>query len=775
MRTAVKWIAWIICLLTGMLISLKSLREPDIWWMLKTGEWMIQNKSFVTHDIFSFTFAGAEWISVKWLFELLLVCFKKIGGPEFTIVIQTIVNTALIIFLLKQFNQFNKIINPESSGTPTAAIIIATYLFIFSTEFRMVGRPEMVTHLMVAIFSFLLISYRSRPSTIIYWVVPLQIVWANAHEAYGVGAVMLIAAPVIYLLERYYYKRNKLLTDLIFPKHLIIASILAIMGISLNPNGPKMIIHPLNIFQQTQSNKFTSELLSFTKEAYWNIEAYINVAIFIIVIYLLLFKFRKAKVKRPFFRWVDSKFGLGYTILLMLFFYLSLTMYRNIPVFIIFSIPLLAMGLEILIKYLMRSFKTVRGHYILYGGLIIVGLLIYGYVGTGEYFKKFNSREEFGVKVNRDYHPVGAANFIRDHNIQGTCFSDYLTSSYLLWSLYPQFKTYIDLRDLDIFDEGFFREFINMSYDPQLLAKKDSLFNFSYAILYRPQFRVLHKYLYSHNNWDLVYLDPITAVYLKNTSANKIIIEKFGLKRNEKDIFNVPVKPTTSSVATFITQLFWPFYNEDEPTLQDYDRAASFYYMSIQRIDLAIQRAESSVNSGIDPWLGYELLGNTYFELASTISGPEKLGYLARSETAFKRSLQDQAMNPGSYFGLGLIYMERKKWGEAMYYFKECVKIDDEHLNAFISMADCQNNLSNKFPEAARRYLLNWVTYIEKAQELNPNNPMIRLQLGIGYCRLGDCKKATKQFKDVLDFPGLPKADVEFARDCLERCGPIEN
>src|SRR3989304_5411842 len=113
-----RWIAWSVCILAGIVISIKSLREPDIWWMLITGEWIVDHKAVLKQDIFSFTFAGKEWINVKWGFEVLLVFFRKIGGPEFTMMIQAFFTTFIIIYILKIYQKTRRILFEEKGILP---------------------------------------------------------------------------------------------------------------------------------------------------------------------------------------------------------------------------------------------------------------------------------------------------------------------------------------------------------------------------------------------------------------------------------------------------------------------------------------------------------------------------------------------------------------------------------------------------------------------------------------------------------------------------------
>ncbi|MCH8903883.1 MAG: cytochrome C biosynthesis protein, partial [Bacteroidetes bacterium] len=89
----IKWFAWILCILVGIILCLKNLREPDIWWMLTTGDWMLENSKVIKEDVFSFTFAGTPWINVKWAFEILISLLNRLGGPEFLMTLQALVVT----------------------------------------------------------------------------------------------------------------------------------------------------------------------------------------------------------------------------------------------------------------------------------------------------------------------------------------------------------------------------------------------------------------------------------------------------------------------------------------------------------------------------------------------------------------------------------------------------------------------------------------------------------------------------------------------------------
>ena len=94
---------FILVTIVAWVIGMKKLIEPDMWWYIKTGEWITQNGNVPKEDIFSYTFSGEEWVNVKWLYEVAVYWFSKFGGPEFTSIFQSLINVLIVFVLYKIF------------------------------------------------------------------------------------------------------------------------------------------------------------------------------------------------------------------------------------------------------------------------------------------------------------------------------------------------------------------------------------------------------------------------------------------------------------------------------------------------------------------------------------------------------------------------------------------------------------------------------------------------------------------------------------------------
>src|SRR5580692_8856995 len=54
--------------------------DPDIFWHLVTGQWMVDNHQVVSHDLFTFTVAGKQWIDPEYTTEIIAYLLFKVGG-----------------------------------------------------------------------------------------------------------------------------------------------------------------------------------------------------------------------------------------------------------------------------------------------------------------------------------------------------------------------------------------------------------------------------------------------------------------------------------------------------------------------------------------------------------------------------------------------------------------------------------------------------------------------------------------------------------------------
>ena len=380
-------IAWISVFLVAIVSCIKFIYEPDIWWQIATGNWIIENKTVPTIDVFSHTYAGEPWINVKWGAEVLMAFVDKTLGVELLPILQIVCLLGILFFIRKLYYQFANNINFNKKMI--FGLVIASLLMLFIVNFRLNSRPEMFSHLFSIAALYLIINYKKTNSNLIFLLIPLQIIWTNMHEAYGMGIVIIGLFFISFWVEFMFLKKQEEGIGISFkPTKFSIAGIIAILAVAINPHGFKMITHPFNILGQLSKNKFTEELISVGTEGYWKYQSIFMVIIALLILYSIFTTKGVKFILKPI-----KSYGLGYCIILVAFLYLSFTSFRNIPFFIFAATPILASILSSI--ELKRENKTP-----LYLVSIVASLLFYVSITTNYFYEKLLPIEQYGLKIN---------------------------------------------------------------------------------------------------------------------------------------------------------------------------------------------------------------------------------------------------------------------------------------------------------------------------------------------------------------------------------------
>lgn len=557
--------------LTGLLLvliacglSFRELKEPDLWWQLRTGEWMLEHGQITMQDIFSFTHEGVEWINVKWGFEVVYAWLSNLAGPEIILLLQALVLIGILALLAGTIKT-----RAQASGTSLrdGSITAVLLLFMVICGFRFNARPEMFSHLMLAAYLYVLTKAKTHPK-LLWALIPLQIAWSNMHEAYGMGAVLMGIYVFSILLESKLLKQKTRMVTL-----LPIA--LAILSIGINPRGITLYTHPLEIFSQLGENQFTTELYGWTDKNYYDFAGVTSILVAIIALVRII-KTPKGKPGR--LKSIMSVHGAFLILTLIAFLVLGLKSHRNIPFMMIAVLPMMSGNL-------LGSIKNHKASSAIAICLCAIMMLV---IPTNGYYNLTRMNQKFGYKVSATQTPLGAAQFLKHQQIKGKGFTDYFSSSYLLWKLQPEFKTYLDLRDLDIFPAAFMTNVqqaylapdARLAHGQTLWQFLDSLDRFEYVVLLNSEnFMNLNRYLVHQTpDFELVYADPLSSVFVRTNGANKGLIEKYGFANGGRNVFHgYSERPIPDYGQQLITAVH-PGYKYQSTSNQELVQLMNAYY-----------------------------------------------------------------------------------------------------------------------------------------------------------------------------------------------------
>ncbi|MFN4140917.1 hypothetical protein [Aestuariivirga sp.] len=177
------------------------LREPDLWWHIKTGEWMWEHGAFPTTDPFSFTFADQPWIAKEWLSQVIYFAVHSLAGWNGVMVLAA-ASVALAAAALYKF--LSEDLRPILAGCVTlVALLLASP--------AMSARPHLLTMVLVVIWTHQLFAASQRREAPAFGWLLLLLLWANLHAAFTFGFVIALFAFLDFLERTRLTRREMLL------------------------------------------------------------------------------------------------------------------------------------------------------------------------------------------------------------------------------------------------------------------------------------------------------------------------------------------------------------------------------------------------------------------------------------------------------------------------------------------------------------------------------------------------------------------------------------
>ncbi len=170
---------------------LSALTDPDIWWHLRSGMWILQNHAVPRDGLFSQS-ASLPWVDSNWGFDLLSALAYRVFGlrglPVLSMVLQVAIAAAL--FLLAGGTRKNL--------WPPAILAALAQFCIPGFQ----PRPALVSILFFALeLTLLLHSRRTGQIQPVVWMPLLFLVWANLDRQFAYGLLALALFCVAAIIE----------------------------------------------------------------------------------------------------------------------------------------------------------------------------------------------------------------------------------------------------------------------------------------------------------------------------------------------------------------------------------------------------------------------------------------------------------------------------------------------------------------------------------------------------------------------------------------------
>ena len=160
--------------------------DPDVWWHLRTAEWITEHHAVPRTDPFTTFGAGHPWAAYSWLFELLLLgLFRSFG--LYGIVLYT--STMLLLITVA----VHRLVRESLGDTPVGVML--TFLVCFSMGHLYTPRPWLFTILLFVVELRAVWRFRATRNLRAIIVLPAVFaLWANVHIQFIDGLALLVLA-----------------------------------------------------------------------------------------------------------------------------------------------------------------------------------------------------------------------------------------------------------------------------------------------------------------------------------------------------------------------------------------------------------------------------------------------------------------------------------------------------------------------------------------------------------------------------------------------------
>src|ERR1022692_1849731 len=181
------WIAMAAVVIYGALADFRSMDDPDMWWQMASGRYMLESGHVMRTEVFSYTAKGEPWtypvgagILFHWLY--------KLGGFTLLSLLSPLIGGATTLLLLIR----------RRSLLRCWMVALAVPSIVFST----LVRANMFSTLLAAVYLTILwdvlnIEDDQPVSRAIWLLPPLMLLWVNLHPGFIYGLALVMAFAIL--------------------------------------------------------------------------------------------------------------------------------------------------------------------------------------------------------------------------------------------------------------------------------------------------------------------------------------------------------------------------------------------------------------------------------------------------------------------------------------------------------------------------------------------------------------------------------------------------
>jgi len=477
-----RWIA-LPCWVFGAAMLVK-VGGGDIWWHVRTGQWIVVHGAIPTTDPFSHTAPG-PWHYSEALAQLLYYgayAAARVPGLQLLHAACGVVLAALVAQRGKQ----------DGVGPMSLALGLAGAASFAATAIK----PQIFTYIgFAAVLLLLHHAERSRPR-LLYALPPLFLLWANLHRGGMVGLAALAAAAVAWSLDR--RKRGLL-------RPLAVGSVLSALALLGSSGGG---YYYSSTFDLTLGGRLVGAIGEWQPLSLDGVLHH-HMAL------LLLVPLAAYGLARRSRSWLELLVALGVALM-------AVRVTRFVPLLAIALAPSAAAGVAGLLKHAGAAIRPTVQRF----ALVAMGVAT---MASFYLYRIPEGYQGFGIMDGRV--PVEAAAFMSASPPPGELWNSFDLGGYLLFALAPAQRVFIDGRNDTVYPRPFFEQSLRAPSDPRRLRYQLMRYGVNTAVVANgDQLPGRLAPILDDPAWCLVYWDDVAAVMVQRSVESEPYLARFGYR-----------------------------------------------------------------------------------------------------------------------------------------------------------------------------------------------------------------------------------------------------
>ncbi len=366
--------------------------QSDTWWQLRAGQELWQTGVVPLEETYSHTASGGFWMNHEWLSEAVFYTVFRTGGLPLLIILAASLATATVV------------ITWSLSRGPMILRFALIGLSLGVTSIAWTPRPHVFTLFLVSVSAKLIVTGRH------WWLPVVFLAWANLHGGFTLGVGLLGAFWLTGLTSgvRTIALRSMLVITC------LAMTVLTPLGVTFWEELPASLAR----LQEYQVQEWRNPSLTDTSLLpFW---------VVLVTLGVLVYRRGRTLFDEPADRFL--------MIASLLFMPLALTSLRNVPPFLVLSLPTIsrAIRLDVPESASLLSPTQSRTHGAILAGVTGVAVVIVAMAWSGPL-------------PRLQWEPVSPEALAAVQSCEGPLYNSYDDGGYLVWFL-PERKVFLDSR-----------------------------------------------------------------------------------------------------------------------------------------------------------------------------------------------------------------------------------------------------------------------------------------------------------------------------------------